>query len=124
MSIIENTKEIAELIKKMGNIDLYKRIIELEGEIIDLSREKHQLDIKLNQLEKQFEQEQEMKFRKPFYYKEGDNVPCCPLCWEANRKAVHLDGPNRVEMETTFYCYLCRNNFVTKASESYMNAGF
>ena len=44
MSIIENTKEIAELVKKLGNIDLYKRIVELQGEIIEISRQKWQLE--------------------------------------------------------------------------------
>ena len=35
MSIIDNAKEVATLIKKIGDVDLYRKIGELEGEIID-----------------------------------------------------------------------------------------
>lgn len=112
MSILENTKEIAELIKKMGNIDLYKRIVELEGQIINLSRDKHQLEVKLYEIEKAIEQEQDMEFRMPFYYKGEDPHPFCPKCWEANRKAIHLKGPiNDQMMGTSYHCYECKNTF-------------
>jgi hypothetical protein len=36
MGIIENAKDIADLIKKAGDIELYRKICALEGEIIDL----------------------------------------------------------------------------------------
>ena len=34
MSIIANAKEITELVKKLDDIELYRKIMELEGEII------------------------------------------------------------------------------------------
>ena len=40
MSIINNAKEIADLIKKIGDVELYRKIIELEGEIIELTNSK------------------------------------------------------------------------------------
>jgi hypothetical protein len=113
MSIIENTKEIAELIKKIGNVELYKRIVELEGEIIDLSREKHQGEIKLHDLEKRFTEEKSMEFRKPFIYRKDDPLPHCPKCWEADRKGIHLDGPMREQSGNSYYCHQCKETFFT-----------
>ena len=111
MGIIENTKEIADLVKKMGNIDLYKQIVELEGQIINLSRENHQLKVKLHDLEKRVQEEQVMTFRKPFFYKDNDEEPYCPKCWEADHKAIHLDGPKEYTEGTCYLCLECKTTF-------------
>lgn len=36
MSIIDNAKEIVDLVKKLNDVDLYRRIIELESEIVNM----------------------------------------------------------------------------------------
>ena len=38
MGIIDSAKEIADLIKQVGDMELYRKIVELEGEIIELTR--------------------------------------------------------------------------------------
>ncbi len=43
MGITDNAEEIADLIKKVGDIELYRKIVELEGEIVDLTRQKRSL---------------------------------------------------------------------------------
>ena len=43
MGIVENLKEAADVAKAIGNIDLYRKIVELEGEVIELTRENQQL---------------------------------------------------------------------------------
>ncbi len=56
--------------------------------------------------------ELEMEFRPPFYYKTGDKIPHCPICWESNGKQIHLDGPHDIPGEKPFYkCLKCNNNF-------------
>lgn len=55
MSVIDNIKEIAGLIKKVGDIELYRKIIELEGELIELTREKRNLEERVADLGKQLE---------------------------------------------------------------------
>ena len=39
MGIIDNAKELADLLKAAGNTELYRKIVELEGEIIELTRQ-------------------------------------------------------------------------------------
>ena len=114
MNIIENTKEIANLIKKIGNIDLSKRIVELEGQIIDFSQEKHQLEVRLHELETVLKEEKSMEFRKPFYYRPADSQPYCAKCWELNRKAIHLDGPIKEETGESYFCHVCREDYYPK----------
>ncbi len=43
MSIISNAKEIADLIQKLGNAELYRKILDLQGEIINLTGENRSL---------------------------------------------------------------------------------
>jgi hypothetical protein len=44
MGILDEMKEIGDLIKKAGDVELYRRINKLEGEVIDLSRDKRRAE--------------------------------------------------------------------------------
>ena len=107
MSVISNAKEIADLIKKLGDVELYRKIIELEGEIIELTREKHILDERVQELSNTLKTKENMTFRQPFYYQEGDNVPFCPRCWEADNTAVHVVNGGHFHAGTRHTCPSC-----------------
>ena len=111
MSIIANAKEIAELVKKLDDIELYRKIIELEGEIIKLAREKHALDLRVEELNKSLQTTSQMCFREPFYYVEGDSVPFCPKCWEVDKISVHLFYEEHFKGETKYVCHHCHSIF-------------
>ena len=56
--------------------------------------------------------EPELEYKPPFYYRSGDSVPYCPICWESDRKQIHLNGPHDIPGEQPFYkCLKCDNNF-------------
>src|SRR5258708_28116744 len=90
MGVIENAKEIADLVKKIGDIELYRKIIALESEVMDLTREKRQLEHKVEELERALVMRQKLVFKEPFYLAEGDNTPFCASCWEGKQQAVHV----------------------------------
>ena len=90
MSIIANAKEIAELVKKLGDVELYRKIIELEGEIIELTREKREFEDEVIRTKTLLVKTHEMIWKKPFYFVEGDETPYCAPCWETNKVQVHL----------------------------------
>ncbi len=112
MSIIENTKEIAELVKKLGNIDLYRRIVELEGEIIEISRQKLHLEQRVDELEKSAKLKAQMQFKAPLYYQEGDRTPYCPTCFEKDSRAIHLVCYDSGQGQR-WYCKSCKEEFYT-----------
>ncbi|QYJ78261.1 hypothetical protein [Shewanella acanthi] len=113
MSIISNAKEVAELVKKLGDIELYRKIVELEGEIIDLSRTNHALQIEVDELKKKVLLNKSLSFNAPFYYSEGDATPYCPKCWESEGKAVHLvnEGYHSDLNQTAFGCVPCKHTY-------------
>jgi hypothetical protein len=87
---VENVKEVAELIKKFNDIELNRRILNLENEVLDLSRDKRRAEERAEQLERTLKFSKELKFKAPFYYAEGDSTPYCPGCWESKRMAIHV----------------------------------
>lgn len=89
MGVIDELKEIGDLIKKVGDIELYRRIVNLEGEIIDLTRDKRHLGEKVQELQRALEFKDRLVFRNSFYWMEGDHEPYCPGCWEAKKLAIH-----------------------------------
>ncbi len=96
MGVIENAKEVGELIKKYNDIELNRRIVNLEVEVAELQRDKLALEAKVAEHERTLNQRAAMQFRKPYYYQEGDEVPFCPKCWEASQLAVHLTDSYRM----------------------------
>lgn len=90
MGVVENVKDVAELIKKFGDIELNRKILTLETEVLDLTRDKRRAEEKVEQLERSLQFKEKLTFREPYYYLEGDSAPYCPGCWESTRVAVHV----------------------------------
>jgi len=114
MGIIDNAKEVAELIKKVGDIELYRKIVELEGEIIEQIRENRKLEERVAELEGQLNLKIKMVFGEPFYYQEGDKTPYCPRCWEAIKRAVHLFRQFTNEETTRWDCPDCKQMYLVE----------
>ena len=68
MSIVENVKEVADLVKKLGDVDLYRKIVELEQEVFDLTRQNRKQEEEIVRLNELVITKQKMIFRKPFYF--------------------------------------------------------
>ena len=109
MSIIDNAKEIADLIKKMGDIELYRKIVSLEGEVIDLTREKRELEEKCSGLQRAINLKRLLTFKEPFYFEGNDNTPYCAPCWELKHDAVHVVKVWAEGGETRWDCPVCKN---------------
>lgn len=90
MGAVENIKEIADLIKKIGDIDLYRKIVELEQEVFELSRQNRIYQSEIEDLKNLFNVKQNIKYVGQVYYVEGDPDPYCPKCWEVSKALVHL----------------------------------
>jgi ribosomal protein S27AE len=114
MSILTDAKEVADLVKKLGDIELYRKIVELEGQILELTREKRETENALEQLRASLKLRDEMVFKKPFYFRAGDKVPHCPNCWEVKSLAVHLDGPTKVMAGPRYDCHNCQTTIIDK----------
>jgi hypothetical protein len=100
VGVVENMKDVADLIRKFGDIDLNRKILALETEVLDLTREKRRAEQKAEELEEKLKIRDELVFREDQYYrKRGDaeEGPFCSLCWDRGGNLVrktfnHLYG--------------------------------
>jgi chaperonin cofactor prefoldin len=52
MGVVENMKDVSDLVKKFNDIELNRRILTLENEVLDLSRDKRRAEEKVEELER------------------------------------------------------------------------
>src|SRR5258708_30850540 len=90
MGAVENVREFSEFVKKFNDIELNRRILNLENEVLDLSRDKRRAEEKVEELERTLRFKERLSFGEPFYWLEKDKPPYCPRCWEAKQLPVHV----------------------------------
>src|SRR6266436_6655186 len=90
MSVVENMKDVADLVKKFNDIELNRRILNLETEVLDLSRDKRRAEEKVEELLRALKFSKELVLRDGFYWAEGDTTGFCTACWDAKHLAVHV----------------------------------
>jgi hypothetical protein len=90
MGILDEMKEVVDLIRKVGDADLYRKISKLEGEVIDLTRDKRRGEERIEELERTLKFSKELVLKDGFYWVEGDSAGFCTACWDAKRLAVHV----------------------------------
>jgi hypothetical protein len=112
MGAIDNVKEVAKLVRELGNMELYRQILDLQGEIMELAQANRELNIKNHELEETLNKVGKMEFSSPFYYAEGDDIPHCPRCWEVDKKAVHYPPPRKSAAGPIYECHNCKQNIV------------
>ena len=113
MSIIDNAKEIATLVQKLGDIELYRKIVELEGEIIELTRVNREQEENLTQLNQYKEVIETLNFDPPFYTAGNNRELYCARCIEADQKAIHLTINGEMKHRRRVWeCPQCKSKFV------------
>ena len=88
-------------------IDLQNGVLGLQSHVSDLQHENTSLKQHIAELESAASDSAELTFRDRLYWKQGDDVPFCPICWDNDRKQIHLSGPSRVEGVTVWDCEVC-----------------
>ena len=106
---IQGIREIADLVRKYNDYPLYEKIVHLQEQLLELSSERGQLRDENDTLKTQLEHRSQARFRNPYYYGEGDEVPLCPRCYETSSGGlrVHLTHPAS-EMQNG-YGRVCRS---------------
>jgi hypothetical protein len=110
MGVVEDIRAFGDLIRKYNDIELNRQIVSLENEVLDLSRDKRRLEDQVESLQQSLRFSGQLKFKRQFYWIEGDNTPFCPGCWESKKMAIHLaDNPQNFAQMT---CPSCKHIYV------------
>lgn len=111
MGIIDDAKDIAKLIKKYDDAELYKKIIDLRDEIFELRENNLKLKGKIKALKEEKKINEKIIFEKPYYWlKDGakKDGPYCQKCFDDNKKLIRLQERKNGH----WYCLVCKNGVV------------
>ena len=120
MGIIDNLKDAAKLAKGLGNMDLYKQILDLQGEALEMQEQLNQKTKRITELEEALAVKENLVFVEPAYYemdKDGKpiEVPYCQTCFEGEGRAIHLVYSTMAESDDgeheVWVCHKCDKLF-------------
>lgn len=111
MSIIDNAKEIALVVKKFNDVELYRKIVDLQGEIVSVVGENRELHEEVDRLRESLKLKQDLVFEHNAYWLPGQggrrDGPFCSNCWDGDQtlRRMHDYGvPNYAR------CPKCKDN--------------
>ncbi len=120
MSVIEHAKELADLIQKVGDIELYRKIVALQGEVVQLSTRNFELEKQSAELKAALEQKRATRHERSLLWREGDPVPFCPLCAENNDRHIHMFGVAMSGANVERWaCSICHHEFTAKDGKAF-----
>jgi hypothetical protein len=105
MGMIDQLREVVELVQKADNIDLLRKMLGLQTELTTLVEENKTLRNRVRQLEEEAQLRQKVTFRDHLCWLEEDPHPYCPRCYESDGKLVHLKTHGNGDRE----CLVCKN---------------
>jgi len=130
MGIIEDAKEVVKLVQQIDNIELYRKILDLQSEVIDLVQQNREKDDTIEQLKKAMELKGKMVCEFSAYYQldeQGSKVagPFCTNCFDnehATRRLVSGFQPKGQDGHSHFWvqCPKCKVPFYSKSIGQYL----
>jgi len=122
MGIIENAKEAVKLVKQIDNIDLYRRILDLQGEAIELIEELKKKEEIIAQLKGALDLKGKLVCKDSAYYiaDESGKItdgPFCTKCFDVDHLKCRLIADNK---EPQVICPKCKVSFSSKPLYHYL----
>jgi len=115
MGAIDHAKDLASLIKKLGNIELDRKIVDLQGEIIDLEQKNRELKEEIRELKENLKYHGSLLWKDNAYWKEGkidaEHGPYCSGCRDSNSKLSRLTSLGC----ENFKCPVCKADYDIKS---------
>ena len=93
MGVIETIKDVASLVQKADNIELYQKILEMQVQVMAVLEENHELKICVRGLEEERRTRASLSFRDNMYWQatpDGEVGPYRSRCWDVDGKLVRL----------------------------------
>ncbi len=116
MGILDTFKSIYDIAIGYKNAELNQEILEGQKQLFDLTNENQVLKDEIHSLKEKLELKGKMDFDddKGMYFIEGEKTPYCPLCWDNEKKAIHLRMKELSNGDHSFRCPKCDRSFNRK----------
>ena len=111
---LDNVRSLVQLTQKFGDVELKRRIVDLEDQVAELARERRLLAEENEELKRERDARAKTVFINPYWYEEGQEVPLCPKCYESSgyKLRIHLSHPAEPwNGRMRRYCSNCDDHF-------------
>ena len=107
MGLYEGIKDVATIVQKADNIDLYKQLLDLGSQALDLQNNLYEAERRIRELEIELSKKEKIIRHKEGLYItiEGEEgIHYCSTCWGKTGKLIQLTQDNR--------CFECEKNWL------------
>ena len=109
MGLYEGIKDVAKVIQQADNIELYRQLIDLSAQALDMQNEISRLSIENAELKKLRDIENQIKRHNEPYITLNDDdsqILYCSRCWDYEKKLIQV----KCYDTGSFKCTHCDNN--------------
>lgn len=94
MGLYEGIRDVAKIVQQADNIELYRQLIDLSMQAVEMQNDNYRLTLENNELKKQKENEEQiLRFENRLYVQlknDESKIKFCSNCWDTNRKLVQI----------------------------------
>ncbi len=109
--ISDSTSSLSEAETKLKLAELISSLADLKMELADIKVDLIEKDDVIRELRNKIEEKESLSFDGILYWKEGDKIPFCPICFENENKFIHLRYSNSHTYGEMQSCKVCNNRF-------------
>jgi hypothetical protein len=111
MGIVDSFKDVLKVAETVNNIELYKKLSELQTRVMEVEEENRCLKDELARVKEQSRVTGQLRVRDNAYWlvNEGkDDGPFCMTCWDVDRKLVRQTSQPGLAGGFWFFCAYCK----------------
>src|SRR5262245_26972185 len=95
MGIIDDVRSVTKVIQQIDNVELYRQILDLQAEIMNLVEDNRKLKSEINSLQDSLRTKESLEFERNAYWKKNQegarsDGPFCSKCWDRENKTVRM----------------------------------
>ena len=111
MGLYDGIKDVARIVQKADNVDLYQKLLDLSAQALELQAEVVKLRDENTVLRQKLSTKHAIKRHKQPYitFAEDElNLKYCALCWDSDEKAIQMHE-YKDSGEMRLFCRKCGN---------------
>lgn len=95
MSIIDDVRSVTKVIQQIDNVELYRKILDLQAEIMNLVDENRGLKEEIVSLQDAIKTKESLQFQHNSYWTKNPDGsrrdgPFCSKCWDKDKQTVRM----------------------------------
>ena len=101
MGLVENVKDVVKLVQQLDNVDLMRKMLDVQNDSMRLAEENTHLRKEVERLENALRISGDMYYENNAYWlkKSGEEKdgPYCPRCWDVDKQRVRMSPPGLIQ---------------------------